>query len=471
MTMYAQHFGLSAAPFALTPDPAFLYPSPGHREALAAIQCGLLDRRGFVTLVGEVGTGKTTLLNCLLGRVDREIEAAYVCHTTDNFFALLSSALHNLGVEVAPDASKPTLLASFNAHLVRRAEEGRTVALVIDEAQNLSDRAFEELRLASNFETYTGKLLQIVLVGQPELRHRLQQRHLRALRERVGVHAFIDPLSREEMHEYIDHRLRLVGGSARDLFAPDALRLIVRRTAGIPRRANILCHNALLFAYGRELPQVTAKIAREVIAGAERGGATLGGGFIPRLRSWVTQPVDLSSRRTRWAVGAAAAALAMLGIGRVAMVTPSDDAEASRPQIATVPAVPAIPAMPTMKAQDSDIAPPAEPPAETEPAAAAPVEQARADAEPVAAPPPVAPAPEPAPAKSQVLEMTIPEGATLTHLVRRIYGSEATRSKSLLTEIMRLNPDIQDADLIVAGNSLRFPPPGWDGDHAIQEKR
>src|SRR5512145_2199932 len=191
--MYAEYFRLTAEPFGLTPDPAFLYLSPQHREALAAVQYGLLDGRGFITLVGEVGTGKTTLLYSLLSRLTSDVQGAYVAYTTQSFEDLLGSVLKDLGVEPA-GRSKQDLLGAFNAHLVRQADAGRTVALIIDEAQNLSDQTFEELRLLSNFETYTRKLLQVVLVGQPELQDRLRRPQLRQLHERVSVRAFINPL-------------------------------------------------------------------------------------------------------------------------------------------------------------------------------------------------------------------------------------------------------------------------------------
>ncbi len=354
--MYLEHFRLSAAPFGLTPDPAFLYLSPGHREALAAIQYGLLDRRGFITLVGEVGTGKTTLLCTMLSRPDRAVEAAYIAYSTQDFEDVLAAALADLGVET-PQRSKHVLLTALNAHLLRRADEGRIVALVIDEAQNLSDRTFEELRLISNFETYTHKLLQIVLVGQPELQRRLRQPQLRQLRERVSVRAFVNPLSTAEMYRYIEHRLQLVGGSSEKLFTPQALRLIVQQTAGIPRRANVLCHNALLFAYGRTLPRATATIAHEVVAEMDdrlpgplprRALSTLGRGS-----AWV-----------RWAAGAVGSALAVLAIERGALIDPYREGDPPAPASAA-PAVEA-PVAPAPAASD---APPV--PAESAPLAAA----------------------------------------------------------------------------------------------------
>ena len=354
--MYLEHFRLSAAPFGLTPDPAFLYLSPGHREALAAIQYGLLDRRGFITLVGEVGTGKTTLLCTMLSRPDRAVEAAYIAYGTQDFEDVLAAALTDLGVET-PQRSKHVLLTALNAHLLRRADEGRIVALVIDEAQNLSDRTFEELRLISNFETYTHKLLQIVLVGQPELQRRLRQPQLRQLRERVSVRAFVNPLSTAEMYRYIEHRLQLVGGSSEKLFTPQALRLIVQQTAGIPRRANVLCHNALLFAYGRTLPRATATIAHEVVAEMDdrlpgplprRALSTLGRGS-----AWV-----------RWAAGAVGSALAVLAIERGALIDPYREGDPPAP----ASAAPGLEA-PDAPAPAASDAPPV--PAESAPLAAA----------------------------------------------------------------------------------------------------
>src|SRR5215470_1139213 len=176
--VYAVHFGLSGQPFGLTPDPAFLYLGPAHREALAGVEYGLADRRGFVTLVGEVGTGKTTLLYSLLGQLRADVQAAYVNYTQQSVRRLLASVLKDLGV-VAPGTSKASLILALNRHLRRRSDEGGTTAIVIDEAQNLSDEAFEELRLLSNFETYSEKLLQTVLVGQTELDERLRRPHLR----------------------------------------------------------------------------------------------------------------------------------------------------------------------------------------------------------------------------------------------------------------------------------------------------
>jgi general secretion pathway protein A len=469
--MYTDHFDLTAEPFNLTPDPAFLYLSPEHREALAAVQYGLVGGRGFITLIGEVGTGKTTLLYRMLGQRSPEIEAAYVSYTAQGFRDLLAAVLKDLKVEVA-GTSKRELLDALNAHLLRRSDEGRSTALVIDEAQNLTDEAFEELRLLSNFETYSRKLVQIVLVGQPELQDRLRQPQLRQLRERVAVRAYINPLSRREMARCIAHRLAQAGGSAEALFEPRALRLIVRRAAGIPRRANILCHNAFLFAYGRNLRRVTAAVAREAIAEMdERRPGLLRRPAMRRVRR-------LGGIRPWAAMGAAAACAAVLAARFWPLAPPPPSVAAALPaEVAVPPAALVVPVPP--------LPPPVEPIAvvpnghPAPPAPAAVAEEARpvpaaapaaaADA-PAAAPAPAAPAPPPlerkplatAPAEAEgpTFSVVVPPGAALWRLARDLYGERIRENggwERLLDRVLALNPQLKDANLILAGDSLRLP--------------
>ncbi len=297
--MYARHFRLSAEPFGITPDPSYVYLGPEHREALAALQYGLIERRGFITLIGEVGTGKTTLLYTLLSRLGPDVRTAYVAYTAQPFVDLLAAALKDLGVEVPGEASKRELLEALNGFLREQEQRGMTTALLVDEAQNVSDETFEELRLLSNFETYERKLLQIVLVGQPELWQRLSRPHLRQLRERVTVRARIDPLTPPEVRRYIEHRLQRAGGTTCTLLSPCAVRVIVRRSQGIPRRVNNLCHNALLFAYGRDAARVTARMAREVRSELNEGGSR-------RLPSRLERAVFAGSAVQRSAAAAAA---------------------------------------------------------------------------------------------------------------------------------------------------------------------
>jgi general secretion pathway protein A len=478
--MYAEYFGLTSEPFSLTPDPAYLYLSPEHREAIAALQYGLLDGRGFITLVGEVGTGKTTILYSLLGRLGSDIQTAYVAYTTQSFEDMLAAALKDLKVDFAGH-HKRELLDALNAYLLKRADEGLSTALIIDEAQNLSDTTFEELRLLSNFETYERKLLQIVLVGQPELQDRLRQPQLRQLRERVSVRAVVNPLSRAEMTRYIEHRLERVGGSVNRLMDPRALARIVARTQGIPRRANILCHSALLFAYGKGIPRVTVPIAREAIAEMdERRPGLLRRSAVRRVRSGVL---------VRWAVS-----LAAVGAVAIAGSNPAPLAVFERP-VATVSAPPIpVPSEPSVSAveapglavptpvQPSTPAPapmsvgavlaPAERAPEPVPSGKEPTEQAETmhDAaaqvsDPIPAEAPthasdiaLATPPAPTAAPAPVL-LKVHQGATLWSIARGIYGDALTPSRvgDLIAEVQRLNPQIKNRDMIRSGDSLNLP--------------
>jgi general secretion pathway protein A len=282
--MYAPHFGLTDEAFSLTPDPLLLFLSPVHAEARAALKIGLRARRGLIVMTGEVGTGKTTLLYSLLSERNDQIHTAYISNTKLTFEEMLRVALADFGVP-CDSRERLELLTVLNAFLLRCAADGTTAALVIDEAQNLDDDVFEHLRLLSNFETFTQKLLQIVLVGQPELDAKLSRPSLRQIAERVAVRCHLEPLTRRQSLAYIEHRLQAVGGSL-DLFSRGALRLIIRKSGGIPRRINILCHNALLFAYGAGTTQVSFSFARAAArqraAGSVRqselpGAATLPG--------------------------------------------------------------------------------------------------------------------------------------------------------------------------------------------------
>ena len=272
LSVYARHFGLRAEPFSLTPDPSFLYLSPGHAEALAALKIGLQERRGLMVMTGEVGTGKTTLLYSLLSHLDCEIHTAYISNTRLAVDDILRQALADFGI---PNASRERvdLLTSLNSFLQQCADTGATAALVIDEAQNLDDDAFENIRLLSNFETFSAKLLQIVLVGQPELEARLASPSVRQINERIAVRCHVAPLSLQESRRYVEHRLERVGGSI-DIFEPNALRLALRKSRGLPRRINIICHNALLFAYGHGKSTVPRSLVRTAVREREAGGLT-----------------------------------------------------------------------------------------------------------------------------------------------------------------------------------------------------
>ncbi|MCP4549086.1 MAG: AAA family ATPase [bacterium] len=262
--MYLEYFGLKEKPFNVTPDPHFLYMSPSHQEAFANLLYGVRERKGFIMVTGEVGTGKTTLLHNLLNSLEDEIQTVFVFHTCLEFEDLLEMIHHELEIPVV-STSKAALLQSLNKYLIEQLSTGRNVAVIIDEAQNLSPEILENLRLLSNLETAKDKLLQIVLVGQPELNEKMALNQLRQLRQRVSVSGEIKTLTGEESKAYILHRLAVAGTTGAPLFSDEALRLLVNHAAGVPRKINVLCDNALLIAYADGNKLVGASHALEAI--------------------------------------------------------------------------------------------------------------------------------------------------------------------------------------------------------------
>ena len=260
--MYLSFYGLRREPFNITPDPDFLYLSPSHKEAFAAVMYGVAKRKGFVTLTGEVGTGKTTILRAYLRRIEKsDIQPIYLFNPSLTFHELQLFLLHEMGADIRRIRPASTLRCLHLA-LIQAYRRNRNIAFIIDEAQNMSVETLEKLRMLSNLETTKEKLLQVVLVGQPELDQKLNLHALRQLRQRIAVHCALRPLTQAESLGYIQHRLGQAGGNA-DIFDPAALKAIVRHAKGIPRTLNILCDNALINGYGYQQRPVTAKIVKE----------------------------------------------------------------------------------------------------------------------------------------------------------------------------------------------------------------
>ena len=261
--MYLSYFGLTENPFALTPDPRFLFLSQRHREALAHLLFGMGDKGGFMLLTGEVGTGKTTLCRSLLEQVPEGVEVALVLNPKQTSVELVASLCDELKVPYpTPADSLKVLIDHLNRHLLEIHAKGRRTVVIIDEAQNLSTDVLEQVRLLTNLETTTQKLLQILLIGQPELHAMMAKPELRQLGQRITARYHLTPLSSDETAAYIEHRLE-VAGCKRPLFTRGTLHLIHRLSGGIPRLINTICDRALLGAYGRKRMMVNRTLARK----------------------------------------------------------------------------------------------------------------------------------------------------------------------------------------------------------------
>jgi general secretion pathway protein A len=261
--MYSKHFGLAELPFSVTPDPRFSYTNSLYREAFATLRYGIEARKGFIIITGEAGTGKTTLLRRLMRSGEATVHTAFIFNTHLSFTELLRLVLNDLGV---PNSArdKQTLMAQLNDYLIEQLHKDHIVSLLVDEAQELSDELLEELRLLSNLETDRAKLIQIVLMGQPELEQKLNQPQLWQLKQRVAVRCRLAPLRSDEVALYINSRLQTVGYEGKELFDLGSVQKIALYSKGIPRLINVICDNALLIAYATSKSTVSAKIIDDV---------------------------------------------------------------------------------------------------------------------------------------------------------------------------------------------------------------
>jgi general secretion pathway protein A len=297
--MYLTFFGLAEKPFAITPDPRYLYLGARHADALAHLVYGINEAGGFIQLTGEVGTGKTTTIRSLLARAPKNAEIALILNPKLSPEEFLRSLCEELGLGVSDSAERNTkeLVDQLNRYLLRAHSQGRRVVLIVDEAQNLAPEVLEQIRLLTNLETETQKLLQIILIGQPELRRLLAREDLRQLAQRITGRYHLDPLSREETYAYVRHRLRVAGATS-DIFSRRALGEVYRVSGGIPRLINIVCDRALLAAYTQDLHQVTATLVRR--AGAEVFGHELTPAWMPLLLGAVAAAVLAGSIAALW---------------------------------------------------------------------------------------------------------------------------------------------------------------------------
>jgi general secretion pathway protein A len=262
--MYKAFFGLHSTPFNLSPDPSFLYRSVQHEEALASLMYGVQSRKGFIVLTGEVGTGKTTMLECLRDHLTaHHTPFAYLFNsrlTPDQFFEMIA---YDFNLQCARN-SKTEVLFALNSMLIQRANQHQTSVLIVDEAQNLDWGVLEEIRLLGNLETRRGKMLQIILSGQPELDRKIEQPEYRQLKQRIALRCHLRPFTAHETAQYIASRLARAGLKDQKIFPPDVLVEIHRRTQGIPRLINSVCDNMLLTSFAMESKQTNLDMIEEV---------------------------------------------------------------------------------------------------------------------------------------------------------------------------------------------------------------
>ncbi|HEX3849064.1 MAG TPA: AAA family ATPase [Steroidobacteraceae bacterium] len=280
--MYLSFFGLTEKPFAITPDPRYLYLSERHAEALAHLLYGINESGGFIQLTGEVGTGKTTVVRTLLSRVPHHADVAVILNPRVTPVEFLLTICEELGIDIAPAdrSSVKQLVDALNRRLLQAHAEGRRIIVIVDEAQNLSAEVLEQVRLLTNLETATQKLLQIILIGQPELRELLDRTELRQLAQRITGRYHLEPLTREETQGYVRHRLR-VAGASEEIFSTGALSEVHRLSGGIPRVINVTCDRALLGAYTEETRKVTASLVRRA------AGEVYGRLMLPAWLAWL----------------------------------------------------------------------------------------------------------------------------------------------------------------------------------------
>ncbi len=480
--MYCHFFGFAEKPFDVTPDPKFLYLTPGHRETLAALTYGIAERRGFITVVGEVGTGKTTLLNTVLGRLDEKVRAAFIFNTDLTFDEMLTLILFDLGL-VRPDETLPKMEALLRLHefAIRQLLGGGNVVLIVDEAQNLDHSAMEKLRLLSNLETRKHKLIQIILSGQPELDVKLNQPELRQLRQRISLRRYITPLSEKETYEYIQHRLTVAGYSGPSLFNRQTQKMTWEYSGGVPRKINVLCDNALLIGYALRQKSIEASVIEEAIRDLNWSP------FSSSRRNQATDPVQPPPRsrgrtsHSRFAT-AASFVFAAAGIFLVALVLGTSGL--NLPGSGLLPVWTSNQAKIPMQLSPPDQSPTLRQPVSHEQAAIA-QEGARStllqekpesgDAMVLEAPHgngalSVGPAgvenqnptanPEPSPSEtgeSQTREarvVVVKRGENLSQIIFKTYGRN---NGTVLGTVLQENPEIQNPDRIMAGEVIKLP--------------
>ena len=444
--MYYRHFGLDGPPFRFTSSPTALFLGAAHRECLAALEWGLLhDQCGFMLVLGETGTGKTTLLNTIRARRLPNLKLACVPNPKLSFQEIMRVILPQLGI-VTNELGKLELIEALESAVAN----GYRTAIVIDEAQDLSDETLEDLRLLTNTAGAQNRELQIVLMGHPELLDRLSAHHLRQLRERISTKVSLPALSDGESAAYIHCRMQAQNGSAR-VFEPGAIKYLVKAAAGIPRRLNVLCHNALLLAYSKNKNSVTLEVAREVVGDYEGIFPLANDAQRPALRGSESATVESATKNSATSaarairphrrlaiVAGACAALVVLGFGSVFVATSNNSSGKLDRMTKPIAAAPVSPAAFSQPAKDDvkTVATTLGYAASTADASGAPM-------------PTLASKSSPAPRHATV---QIRPGDTLHDLAAKYLGS-----KDRTWELIHANPQLKDPDNLYVGETIYLP--------------
>ena len=409
--MFLDFYNLREQPFGVTPDPRYLYLSATHREALASLYYGIEAGRGFMALIAKPGMGKTTLLFQLLERLRASARTIFLFQTQCDLREFFRYLLADLGID-ARALDLVEMHEQLNQVLIREARANRRLVLVIDEAQNLDNTVLESVRLLSDFETPSAKLMQIVLAGQPQLAEKLARPDLAQLRQRVSILARLEPLSAEEIDGYIDHRLQVAGHQGGALFKPEARALIAARSEGIPRNINNLCFNALSIGYALKKKTIDRSVIQEVVADLELDPLRPEGpaGSDPAPDPDPEPEPEPKAKPVRaasggWVLRAAAIALLIALAGVIAMTL------SFRKQLSALDDAPA-------KAGEA------------------------------------APAAPSAAASSQTITVVVGPNDTLEQISQRNLGRF---DSALVEEILKLNPGFRDPNRIVVGQRIRLP--------------
>ncbi len=410
--MYETFYQFKKSPFRVNPDPAFMYVSPSQREAMASVVFGVQRRKGFIVVVGEAGVGKTAILRRYLARADaKRLTTAFVCNANVGFKDLLGTICQELGVTNEP-ADVAGMVNRLHQTAIEEYRQHRNVVVVVDEAQNMPSETLENLRVLSNLNTSTDNLIQIVLVGQPELADKLNRHELRQLKQRVAVRCTLEPYTEAESQDYLEHRLRAAGSSTASVFTQAALRAIIDYGMGIPRRLNILSDAALVTGLGCRAKPVTAPIVTEVICDLEGKPRVV---RRPKVRASLAAVIVMST--------------ALCGAVFLEFLQGDSRVEANRVATSAEPAQP-----------------------EAEPASGPPSVPPPGDDAP--RPPSMNTGALPPAAQPLVATRVVGRGDTLLRLTLDVYGFPLD---AVFQRVLEENPSISDVNWIRPGTTIRFP--------------